>query len=361
MLVLTAALLVAPAARSASSDLVVSQVFAGGGNSGAAYANDFVELFNRGASSVDVSGWTIQYASASSTSWQTTALSGSIAPGRYYLVQLASGGANGSALPAADASGTSNLAVSGGKVALVRGADALTCGATAGSCSSSSAVADLIGYGSATDFEGSAAFAALSSTTAALRGNGGCADTDANAADFSAVAPAPRNSATAAAPCAGGPPPPPPPPPNGVSQSASVDVDIQPALSIALERSSISFANAHSGETPSAISEKVTVVSNNATGYALSVHRAAFQPSDLPLGLSASGAPTGAQLGGSLAGGVVAPIPIAPATDLLIGTAAGKSGGAGDVWPTSVGFASALPVVGAGKYTSSVTFTVIAR
>jgi hypothetical protein len=175
------------------------------------------------------------------------------------------------------------------------------------------------------------------------------------------VAPAPRNSATAAAPCAGGPPPPPPPPPNGVSQSASVDVDIQPALSIALERSSISFANAHSGETPSAISEKVTVVSNNATGYALSVHRAAFQPSDLPLGLSASGAPTGAQLGGSLAGGAVAPIPIAPATDLLIGTAAGKSGGAGDVWPTSVGFASALPVVGAGKYTSSVTFTVIAR
>jgi len=356
MLVLTAALLVAPAARSASSDVVVSQVFAAGGNSGAAYANDFVELFNRGASAVDVSGWTIQYASASSTSWQTTALSGSIAPGRYYLVQLASGGANGSALPAGDATGTSNLAVSGGKVALVRADTALSCGATAGSCSASSAVADLIGYGSATDYEGSAAFAALSATTAALRGSGGCADTDANAADFSAVAPAPRNSATTAAPCSVQ-----PPPTGGVSQGASVDVDIQPALSIALERSSISFGNAHSGETPSAISEKVTVVSNNAAGYALSVHRAAFQPSDLPLGLSAGSAPAGGQLGGPLAGGAVVPIPIAPATDLLIGTASGRSASAGDVWPASVGFASSLPVVGAGHYTSTVTFTVIAR
>jgi hypothetical protein len=358
MLVLTAALLVAPAARSASSDIVVSQVFAGGGNSGAAYANDFVELFNRGSSSVDVSGWTIQYASASSTSWQATALSGSIAPGRYYLVQLASGGANGAALPTVDATGTSNLAVSGGKVALVRSNAGLTCGATAGSCSASSSVADLIGYGSATDYEGSAAAAALSGTTAALRGTGGCADTDANASDFSAVAPAPRNSATAAAQCGGGQQP---PPGDSASQGASVDVDVQSALSISLERSSISFANAHSGETPSAVSEKVTVVSNNATGYALSVHRSAFQPSELPLGLSAGSAPAGGQLGGSLAGGAIVAIPIAPATDLLIGTASARSATGGDVWPASIGFASPLPVVGAGHYTSTVTFTVIAR
>ena len=55
---------VAPSARGASPDVLVSQVFAGGGNAGAPYSNDFVELFNRGSTAVDVSGWSLQYASA---------------------------------------------------------------------------------------------------------------------------------------------------------------------------------------------------------------------------------------------------------------------------------------------------------
>ena len=63
-LLFAAALLVVPAARSSSSDMVVSQVYGGGGNSGATYANDFVELLNRGATSVDLGTWSIQYASA---------------------------------------------------------------------------------------------------------------------------------------------------------------------------------------------------------------------------------------------------------------------------------------------------------
>ena len=86
-ILVTAALLAAPAAKSASPDIVLSQVYAGGGNSGATFTHDFVELFNRGAATIDVGGWTIQYASASGTTWQATALSGSIQPGRYYLVQ----------------------------------------------------------------------------------------------------------------------------------------------------------------------------------------------------------------------------------------------------------------------------------
>jgi len=62
-LLFAGALLLAPAARSASSDMVVSQVYAGGGNSGATLTNDFVELFNRGSTAVDLSTWSIQYAS----------------------------------------------------------------------------------------------------------------------------------------------------------------------------------------------------------------------------------------------------------------------------------------------------------
>lgn len=355
ILALTGALSVAPAARSASSDVVVSQLFAGGGNAGAAYTNDFVELFNRGATTIDLGGWSIQYASASGTTWQATALSGSLPPGGYYLVQLASAAAVGAPLPTPDAVGTTNLAVSGGKVAVVRGTAALGCGATAGSCSAVPVVADLIGYGSATDFEGAGPAPVVSNTTAAMRAGGGCADTDSNSSDFSASAPAPRNSATAAAPCSGE-----PPPSGGVSQSPPVDIDIQPVLSMALERPSISFGSAAPGDTPSAVSERVTVASNNATGYALTVHRSLFLPADLPLGLSAS-APSGGQLGGQLAGGAMAPVPVAPAPDLLIGTTSSLSAPGGDVWPASVGFVSPLPVVAPGRYAATITFTAIGR
>jgi uncharacterized protein len=350
------ALLAAPAARSASPDIVVSQVYAGGGNAGATFTHDFVELFNRGGSAVDVSGWTIQYASASGTSWQATALSGSIQPGRYYLVQLASAAAVGSPLPTPDAIGTTNLANAGGKVALVRDATLLTCGGSPGSCASSAQLADLVGWGSAADYEGAAAAAALSNTTADARAASGCTDSDDNAADFASATPAPRNSASPAGSCGS----PPPPPSGGASANASVDIDIGSVLSIALERSSISFGSAAVGDTPPRVSEQVTIVSNNAAGYAFTVHRSSFTPADLPLGLAAS-APSGGTLGGSLVGGAMAAIPIPPAPDLLVGTTATRSAPSGDVWQTNVGFVSPIPNVAPGRYTATVTFTVIGR
>lgn len=348
-----AALLSVPLAHAASPDAVISQVYAGGGNAGASYANDFVELFNRGGTPVDLTGWTIQYASAASTSWQATALAGSLAPGRHYLVQLASTAAVGASLPTPDATGTTNLAASGGKVALVRSATALTCGGSAGSCSST-AFADLIGYGSAADYEGASAAPALDSTTADVRTGSGCTDTDANSADFTASAPTPRNSAVAASACSGA-----PVSSGGVGQSAAVDLDVQPVLSLALERMSISFGQALTGATPSPVSERVTVSSNDGAGYTLTVHRTAFTPGDLPLGLAAS-APSGAQLGAGLGAGLV-PIPVAPAADLVVGTAQAATGAGGDVWPATVGFAAPLPAVASGRYAATVTFTAIPR
>lgn len=337
------ALLAVPLAEGATANVVVSQVYAGGGNAGATYTNDFVELLNRSATAVDVTGWTIQYASAASTSWQTTTLSGSIQPGHYYLVQLASTAAVGAPLPAPDATGTSNLAASGGKVALVRDATALTCGATAGSCAGAASLEDLVGYGSAADYEGSGPAPALSSTTAAVRDGAGCTDTDSNAADFpAAVAPAPRTSASPAATCAAA-------PAATVSAAAGVDVDLQQVLSIALERPSISFGQVFAGQTPAPISERVTVVSNDAAGYALTVHRSAFSPADLPLGIAPSAATP------------LVPVPVAPAADLLLGSGSAATTAAGDVWPASVGFTSPLPVVAPGRYTATLTFTVIGR
>ena len=348
-------LLAVPIASGASPDLVVSQVYAGGGNSGATYANDFVELFNRGSSTVALSGWSVQYATASGTSWQVTTLAGSLAPGHHYLVALASGGTAGAALPTADATGTSNLAATGGKVALVHGTTALACGATAGSCSAVTIVRDLVGYGSATDYEGAAAAAALSSTTAASRSSGGCNDTDANGTDFSAATPSPRTNASATTACSGT-----PPPPGSTTGTAQVALDLQSSLSIALEKPTLSFGTVSPGASPAAQTNRVTVTSTNAPGYTLSVHRSAFTPADLPLGISAT-APAGGQLGPALAGGARAALPIAPAADLLVGTTSAPSAAGGDAWATSLGFTSALPALAAGHYSATVTFTVIAR
>lgn len=348
------ALLAAPIASGAPPDLVVSQVYAGGGNSGAAYTNDFVELFNRGGASVDLSGWSLQYATATGTSWQVTALTGSLAVGHHYLVALGSGGTSGASLPAADATGTSNLATTGGKVALVHDTAAVTCGATAGSCSAIAVVRDLVGYGSATDYEGAPA-PGLSNTTAVIRASAGCQDSDANDTDFTTDTPVPRTTSSAATTCPGATPP-------AVSSSgaAHVDLDLQSSISIALEKSTLSFGSVSPGDSPAALTDRVTVASTNAAGYTLSVHRSAFTPADLPLGLAAT-APAGSQLGASLAGGARVALPVAPAADLLIGTTSAPSGVSGDGWPTSLAFTSPLPALGAGHYSATVTFTVIAR
>lgn len=191
-----AALGAVPTAR---GQVVVSQVYGGGGNSGALFRNDFVELFNRGTNAVSLNGWTVQYSSSPGASWNDAVLSGEIAPGRHYLVQLSSGGANGELLPTADATGTMNISATGGKVALVRSLANLE-----GVCPATNVIADLVGYGaSASCFEGSGPAPAPSSTLAVIRAVNGCVDTGNNAVDFFVAAPAPRNTPAPAASCGG--------------------------------------------------------------------------------------------------------------------------------------------------------------
>src|SRR5690348_18263747 len=86
----------------AASNVVISQVYGGGGNAGAQYQNDFIELFNRSTSPISITGWSVQYASATGTgNFVATPLSGVLAAGQYYLVSEA-GGATGSPLPLPD-------------------------------------------------------------------------------------------------------------------------------------------------------------------------------------------------------------------------------------------------------------------
>lgn len=175
-------------AQTSSRNVVISQIYGGGGNSGSRLSNDFVELFNRGATEVDITNWSIQYAAASGSSWMVTGLIGSIGAGQYYLVQEAPGATASAQLPPADASGSTNLSAMSGKVALVDNLAPLS-----GSAPTDANIMNLVGYGKVDFSEGSAA-QELNNTTAAVRRDGGCADTGNNSSDFATSSPNPRNT-----------------------------------------------------------------------------------------------------------------------------------------------------------------------
>jgi len=174
--------------------LVISQIYGGGGNSGAQLKNDFIELFNPGGLAVSVAGWSVQYSSANLTTWAATNLSGTIPPGGYYLVQEAPG-ANLQAppLPTPDATGSIAMSATNAKVALVSSTTLLS-----GACP---AAVDIVGYGSGTCADTAKT---LSNTTSDSRNDSGCAYTGSPSADFTKITPpAPRNSATSVHVCPG--------------------------------------------------------------------------------------------------------------------------------------------------------------
>ncbi len=181
--------------NAASEAIIISQIYGGGGNSGAQYKNDYIELFNRGTTAVSLIGWSVQYASASGNTWQVTPLSGVLQPGQYYLIQQASGSGGILDLPAPDAIGSIAMSATSGKVALVNSQTALS-----GACPASVSIIDLVGYGPANCYEGRPA-SSMSNTSAARRAQNGCQDSDDNLVDFSIAAPSPRNSTFTAADC----------------------------------------------------------------------------------------------------------------------------------------------------------------
>jgi hypothetical protein len=176
--------------------VVISQVYANGGAS-ASFASDFVELHNRGAASVSLSGWSLQYASATGNFSSKLALSGTIAAGGFLLIQI--GSTVVGTLPNADfLTGAFSLGASG-KVALVSNNTNLGV-----ACPATTAVVDFVGYGSASNPCTEAAPTGLQSpTTASLRKNVGCQDTNDNSADFSTVTAAPRYSGSTPVVCPG--------------------------------------------------------------------------------------------------------------------------------------------------------------
>src|SRR5262249_22174547 len=142
-------------ANTSGTGLVISQVYGGGGNSGATYQNDYVELFNPTGASISVAGWSVQYTSATGTrnfggaATTITPLSGSVAAGHYLLVQEASNAMVGAVLPTPDVTDSTPINMSGtaGKVALAKIATSLGCNGGSTPCTTQlTDIVDLIGY-----------------------------------------------------------------------------------------------------------------------------------------------------------------------------------------------------------------------
>lgn len=183
-------------AVTANAQIVINEVYGGGGNSGATIKQDFIELYNRGTSPVTLTNAYIQYGSATGVFGGTGtppnifALPASITinPGKYYLIQGAAGSGGIQNLDTPDFT-ISTLAMSGtgGKVALTTDNVVVT-------SATQSNVIDLVGWNTTANiFEGSGPAPVTTNTTSVSRANG--IDTNNNAADFTAGNPTPRNSA----------------------------------------------------------------------------------------------------------------------------------------------------------------------
>ncbi|HHT21773.1 MAG TPA: DUF1533 domain-containing protein [Bacteroidales bacterium] len=172
--------------------VVISQVYGGGGNSGALYKSDFIELYNPTSADVVLTGWSVQYNSATGTGdYQVTELTGTIKAGHYYLIKQADGSGGTKDLPTPDVTGTITMGASNMRVALVQETTALSGNNDA---TLDANVVDFVGTGSAKHYEGSDAAPAASNTNAVIRKDFGATDTDNNNNDFVAGAPTPRNS-----------------------------------------------------------------------------------------------------------------------------------------------------------------------
>lgn len=186
----------------AQGNVVISQFF-GGNSTTNPYNQDFVEVFNRSASTVDVSGWTLQYGSSAGnfTISYTFPASTSIAPGKYYLIGLAST-AGGTSIPVTlDGTAATNISGTSGKLALAKNNTALGATNPAGNAD----VSDYVGYGTANFFE-TAVLTGVAGTNIAKRVSEGCIDTNNNSTDFTTVTSTTiRNSSTAANVCSSGP------------------------------------------------------------------------------------------------------------------------------------------------------------
>ncbi|WP_083965716.1 Ig-like domain-containing protein [Dokdonella koreensis] len=180
--------------------VVISQLYRSS-TATAPYSNDFIELFNAGDAPADLTGWSVQYATGSSTAWTPIDLTDVLLqPGHYYLIQGAVGSAGTPALPAPDATTDLRLNNLTGRVALVRTGTLLD---GAGCPTNTGDLVDFLRYSAASvDACGWGTGAPTPTSALALKRLGeGCSASHDNSRDFSRQTPTPRTTASPAHAC----------------------------------------------------------------------------------------------------------------------------------------------------------------
>lgn len=203
MLVALLALIAAPLsitaapAQAAVTHLVISEAYGGGGNAGATYKNDFVELYNPTNADISLTGLSLQYRSSTNTGTGLQVLAGTVKAKSHFLVQEGAGAGGTADLPDPDATGSLNMGGTAGVVFLASGTTlvALTSGQ---SSTTNPAVVDLVSWGTTNTYE-TASGPATTNATSVSR-NATRDDTDNNATDLTAGAPDPQNSGDAVDP-----------------------------------------------------------------------------------------------------------------------------------------------------------------
>jgi Calx-beta domain-containing protein/lamin tail-like protein len=193
----------------ADSNIRISQIYTRGGEAGATYQNDFIELFNRGNVDVDISGWSLNIANFSGTppNIQISATnikifsSTVITPGSHFLIRFGGGGLNGQALSGADIDlNPVPISEVGGQIVLVAKDKTLPFGYCPAAPDLTGVVVDYVGYGTAICYEKTVTLAPPADKSL-TRVGGGCTDNNDNLADFSFATPTPRSRRDAATPC----------------------------------------------------------------------------------------------------------------------------------------------------------------
>jgi hypothetical protein len=195
----------------ADPNIRISQIYTRGGEAGATFQNDYVELFNRGMTDVDISGWSLNIANfsgvppniqISSSSIRLFSSTGIImTPGSHFLIKFGGSGTNGQPIPTSDINlNPVPISDTGGQIVLVAKDKTLPFGYCPAAPDLTGVVVDYVGYGIAICYEGTVTLAPPPDK-ALLRVGNGCTDNNDNLADFSFATPTPRTRQDVATPC----------------------------------------------------------------------------------------------------------------------------------------------------------------
>ncbi len=183
-------------ANPAATGLVIREVYGAGGNAGAPFNADFVELYNPTGAAIELRGMSLQYRSAAGNPGGSPfALVGSVPSNTSFLVRMSATGAVGAALSADLVAGPAiAMASDSGQVLLVDGVGVVS---GSGNFAGAAGVIDMVGYGTAATSYETGPTANASTANSVNRSIAG-GDSDNNSTDFALAAPSPQSCSCAA-------------------------------------------------------------------------------------------------------------------------------------------------------------------